>query len=144
MNDWSYRLGINLLVQMIQIPAQSGTTAILMLDPSQVQSPSAEVPVSSTTRKFLDGVKTLLGFHSSRIFFLSRRGWICSLSIKTLSDPKFYTRHCFIPPFWQTGGEASIKIVSRNSVAFAYRDDLIIFHRFLDINDKVLFDEIDE
>lgn len=142
-NDWSYRLGTNLLVQMIQISARSGT-AILMLDPSQIQSSSTEVSVLSTTRKFLGGVKTVLGFYSSSIFFLSRRGWICSLSIKTLSDPKFYTRHFFIPPFWQTGSEASIRIVSRNSVAFAYRDDLILFHRFLDINDKIFFDEVDE
>ena len=142
-NDWFYRLGFNRLVQIIQMPAQSGA-AILMLDPSQIQSPSTEVSVSFTTRKFLGGVKTVLGFHSSSIFFLSRRGWICSLSIKTLSDPEFYIRHFFIPSFWQIGGEASIRIVSKNSVAFAHRDDLILFHRFLDVNEKVFFHEIDE
>lgn len=140
MNDWSYRLGVNLFVQMIQMSAQSGT-AILTLDPSQIQSPSKEAPVSSAIRKFLGGVKAVLGVHSSSIFFLSNRGWICSLSIKTLSNPTFYIRHFFIPPFWQTGSDASIRIVSKNSVAFAYRDSLIIFHRFLDVNEKVHFDE---
>lgn len=95
-NDWFYRPGLNLLAQIIQMPAQSAA-AILTLDPSQIQPTSAEVAVSRTTRKFLGGVKSVLGFHGSSIFFLTRRGWICSMSIKTLADPKFYLRHFFHP-----------------------------------------------
>jgi hypothetical protein len=132
---------MDMLLQAIQVQAQT-KTAFLTLKPSEVQSDSTSVAVSSIIRRLLSGVKVVLGIHGSNIYFLSRRGWICSLSTKLMPDPRHYTRHFFIPSFWQTGRDSLIKVVSKHSVAFAYRDDFVVFHRFLDNEVRISFDEV--
>ncbi len=140
-NEWVHRMGMDMLVQAVQVHTHT-KTGFLALSPSEVQSDSTSVAVSSLIRRLLSGVKVVLGIHGSNIYFLSHRGWICSLSTKSLPDPRHYIRHFFIPSFWQTGREPLIKIVSRHSVAFAYRDELIVFHQFLDNEFKISFDEV--
>jgi hypothetical protein len=61
--------------------------------------------------------------------------------MKTLSNAKYYTRHLFIPPFWRTGGQPTICIASKNSVAIAYRDELVIIQGFSNFSQKVYFEE---
>ncbi|KAI3557874.1 hypothetical protein CABS03_10835 [Colletotrichum abscissum] len=44
--------------------------------------------------------------------------------------------HLFIPSFWRTG-DLLIRTVSKDSMAIAYRDEIIIFQGFLDFDKKV-------
>jgi hypothetical protein len=104
-----------------------------------MQPPSAtEVQPSSAVGSFLGGIKTILGLTRSTVYFLTRSGWVCSMSLRSFPEPKSYTRHLFIPPFWRTEGEFLVKIVAKNSAAIANGDDSIIVHGFGDFEHKIL------
>lgn len=61
-----------------------------------------------------------------------------------MSDTLFYTRHFFIPPFWRAGGKSLIEVLSKNSLAIAYRDDIVIIQGFMDFAHKVYFADANE
>jgi hypothetical protein len=94
------------------------------------------------TRKLLSHIKVPIGLVKSLLYFLDAQGWICSISLKAITDIKYYTRHFFIPLTWQTGAELSLSIISKSSVAFAHHDQLVVFHGFLEFEEKVLFEEV--
>ncbi|KAK1764935.1 hypothetical protein QBC33DRAFT_545297 [Phialemonium atrogriseum] len=143
-NNWSSRPGSDLLAQVVRLPnSPSPTSVLLTLRPSHI------VPATSTTipTAILTGplpasdLRTVVGLHRSSLFFLGRNGWVCSTSTKdgAKHNEGSYTRHFFIPPLWQTaGGGPIVRVVSKSSVVFAYRDDLIVFDGFLGFQHKVL------
>ncbi|KAJ5622908.1 hypothetical protein N7490_011513 [Penicillium lividum] len=83
-------------------------------------------------------VESLLGCLRSNLFFLDTGGWVCSIGLKNLNTAIHYTRHFFIPPTWRTGVDV-IKIISKSTVAFGRGEWLIIFHGFLELEEKVSF-----
>lgn len=128
-------------MQLAQLPpAQSSKNAFVILDTDRIQSASAstEVQASCAVRSFLGGIKTVLRLTRSTVYFLTRSGWVCSMSLKPFPEPKSYTGHLFLPPFWRTDGEFLVKIVAKNSVAIANGDDLILVHGFGDFEHKIL------
>lgn len=50
-------------------------------------------------------------------------------------------RHFFVPPTWMVETDLLVRVVSKSSVAFVHRDELIVFHGFLDFEEKVAFRE---
>jgi hypothetical protein len=61
------------------------------------------------------------------------------LSLKNLDKATGYTRHFFIPKMWQIGSAQNCRVVSRNVIALGRRSELLVFHGFLDFEEKVLF-----
>jgi hypothetical protein len=83
-------------------------------------------------------LRSVIDLHRSNVFFLDRNGWVCSANAKDSAKQAGYTRHFFIPPLWQTvGGGPIVRVVSKSTVVFAYRDDLIVFDGFLGFQHKV-------
>jgi hypothetical protein len=144
-NDWHSRPGLNTLHQTLEIP-NTTMTGFVTLDLSQISSSSplpTQIDVSIIQRHLVSRIKAVLGIHRSSIFVLSSRGWVYSLGVKALGSAKSYTRHFFIPSVWQTGGETLARVVSkRNTVVFAYRDELAVFQGFLDFEAKTFFEEV--
>lgn len=137
-NEWFSQPGIDYLFQAL--PLQNGqVTAFLMIQASLLQSSVGEVSVSSSMRNMVAGVKSVVAITRSSVIFLDRSGWVCSLSIKNISEAKSYTRHFFIPPFWRVRGDFMVKIVAKNSIVIAHRDDVVIVHGFMDFSHKMDF-----
>jgi len=134
-NTWHSRKG-EVLIQAIS-PPNSPETTVLFLDVAQIQPSKTEISALSATFYLQSGIKASLGIHRSNLYFLSRRGWVCSMSTKALNDPESYTRHFFLPPFWQTSGDLILHVVNKQDVVFANRDDLVVFQGFLDFESKV-------
>lgn len=82
-------------------------------------------------------IEQLLGFLRSSLFFLDAGGWVCSINPKTMEETTHYTRHFFIPPTWRTGCDDVVKIISKSAVAFGRGEQLIVFHGFLEFEEKV-------
>lgn len=137
-NDWSSHPGCSILCQALSFQDTTGT-AFLMLDLDQAQLQSSSIVVSCTLRNMAAGVKSILAITRSSIIFLDRGGWVCSLGIKGISEAKSYHRHFFLPPFWRTRGDLMVKIVAKNSLLVAYKDDVVIVHGFMDFTHKVEF-----
>lgn len=139
-NEWFCRFGIDVLVQAIQV---GDSTGFIRLNASDIQSGvMTAIKLSATVKRLLANVRRILGIHKSSLYFLSTRGWICSIILDSLDSPdaaaNYYTRHCFIPPLWRTGEEPMIRMLpGKQTVAIAYRDDLVLFHKFLHMEDKV-------
>lgn len=51
--------------------------------------------------------------------------------------PEYYTRHFFIPPFWQSEENCIIRILNKTNVTFAHRDELVIFQNFLEFEHRI-------
>lgn len=133
--EWFHRSGNDYLVQIRLAPGVGG---IFLLDTSQIDSASTGASALFLRTDLLPEVKHVLGVHRSDLHFITKQGWVCSMSMKTIADPTSYTRHFFIPPLWQNGRESIATVLaSRKSVAFAYRDELVIFQDFLEYAQKI-------
>lgn len=137
-NEWFSQPGIDYLFQAL--PLQNGqVTAFLMTQARRLQPGVSEVSVTASMRNMVAGVKTIIAISRSSVIFLDRGGWVCSLSIKNMSEAKSYSRHFFIPPFWRVRGDFTVKVVAKNSLAIAHKDDVVIIHGFMDFSFKMDF-----
>ncbi|KAK4102558.1 WD40 repeat-like protein [Parathielavia hyrcaniae] len=149
-DEWHSRPGLGTLLQTIAMP-HSSRTGFLTLDLSAIDDPATatSVQVACTARQLVSHVKSVLGIHRSSLFFLSGRGWVCSISLKSLnpnsagssSKAGYYIRHFFIPSVWQTGGEPIARVVCKTSVAMVYRDEVVVLQGFLEFEHKAVFEE---
>ncbi|AEO61999.1 hypothetical protein MYCTH_2312871 [Thermothelomyces thermophilus ATCC 42464] len=149
-NDWHFRPGSSILAQAVPLPrlssssSSSSNTGFLTLDLSQLSDPAETTSIAAqcVTRRLASQVKSVLGVHRSSLYFLSGRGWVCSIGLKNLAASKSYVRHFFIPSVWQTGGaEPMARVVSKTTVAMAYRDELVVLQGFLEFEHKTPFGE---
>ncbi|KAK3293538.1 uncharacterized protein B0H64DRAFT_326605 [Chaetomium fimeti] len=142
-DEWHSRPGMATLVQTTTIP-NSSQTGFLTLDLSNLDpATTTKLQVTCTSRQLLADIKSVLGICRSNLFFMSGRGWVCSISLKNLAASKSYARHFFIPSVWQTGGEPIARVVSKTTVAMAYRDEVAVLQGFLEFEHKTVFGEAD-
>ncbi|KAK4211569.1 hypothetical protein QBC37DRAFT_11651 [Rhypophila decipiens] len=146
-NLWFSTAEARMLVQaspLPQAPSSANMLAFLTLDSDTLGPTSTEVRVKCAVLpqiSSLGGVKAIIGLTRSTVLFLTRSGWICSLSLKSFPDLKSYTRHLYIPPFWRAGGDFLVKVVAKDTLAIANRDDLVIVHGFLNFEHKFQFED---
>ncbi|KAI1322243.1 WD40 repeat-like protein [Xylariaceae sp. FL0255] len=135
--QWLSRPGTSLLIQASNSDLDS-KTALLTIDGSKLHlAPTVDLAL----HKLPCEIRTLIGILGSKIFFLTRRGWVCSCNLKNNSLGKNYTRHFFIPPFWRTSNDLMMHVISKNTLALVYRDELVVFQRFLDLEEKIPLDK---
>ncbi|KAK9418518.1 putative GPI inositol-deacylase [Seiridium unicorne] len=115
----------------------TSTSTIYSLNFTPSQHQTSESALNWCVLASMPEVKVVLGIHHSALYFLNRQGWICSLNTKSLPFPKSYTQHFFIPPFWQIGSELVCRVLSSKNFAFAFRDELVVFSSFLELEEKV-------
>ena len=143
-DEWHTRPGLSTLVQTTTIP-NSIQTGFLTLDLSGVDAATTtHLPITVTTRRLVSPAKHILGIHRSTLYFISSRGWVCSIGLKGgLGASKGYVRHFFVPSVWQSGGggELIARVVNKGSVAMAYRDEVVVFSGFLEFEHKCGFEE---
>ncbi|RYP77578.1 hypothetical protein DL769_003351 [Monosporascus sp. CRB-8-3] len=134
---WVSRLGYNMIAGVCRLEDQE--TGFMILEAASIGPDTTQLEVALARKKLHSQIKVAMGLFRSSLFFLDRRGWICSIGVKAIADAKFYTRHFFIPLAWQTASQLALKVITKNSVAFAHQDQLKIFHGFLDFEEKIYF-----
>ncbi|RYP51646.1 hypothetical protein DL768_003044 [Monosporascus sp. mg162] len=134
---WVSRLGYNMIAGVWRLEDQE--TGFTILEVANIGPDTTQLEVALVRKKLHSHIKLAIGLSRSSLFFLDTRGWICSIGVKAIADVKFYTRHFFIPLAWQTASELALKVITKNSIAFAHQDQLKIFHGFLDFEEKVYF-----
>jgi WD40 repeat protein len=112
------------------------TRDLIAIEMSGITTETKEVPLQMLNTDSLN-VQSILGSLKSSLFFLDANGWVCSISLKNLDKATHYMRHFFIPLTWRTGADTVTKIVSKTAVAFGRGEQLIIFHGFLEFEEKV-------
>ncbi|KAI1733792.1 hypothetical protein F4680DRAFT_440553 [Xylaria scruposa] len=140
-SQWASRVGTGLLVRTLNSGGFEVKTALSTFDSSKLLPDSVEGP-QATIHKLPCEIRTLIGIFGSKIYFLTRRGWICSYNLRSSSVGKHYSRHFFIPPFWRTGNDLMMHIVSKNHLVLVHRDELVILQRFLDLEERIPLDKI--
>ncbi|KAI8623016.1 quinon protein alcohol dehydrogenase-like superfamily [Xylariaceae sp. FL1651] len=139
---WSSRIGTSARVRTSNLGHLEAKTALAILDSSKLLLASGEVSIVETIYKLPCEIRNLIGSFGSKIFFLTRHGWICSYNLKTSSNRKHYSRHFFIPPFWCTGNDLMMHIVSKHHLVLVHWDELVILQRFLDLEKRIPLDKI--
>lgn len=85
-------------------------------------------------------IKSIIGIHKSSLLFLDYSGWVCSTKPEAVTaERKFYVKHFFIPYGWHSGAEAVMSCTVRGHIILARRDEILVFHRGLDFEEKVDF-----
>ncbi|KAI0131937.1 hypothetical protein BJ170DRAFT_611830 [Xylariales sp. AK1849] len=135
---WASRNGSNYLVRGFSSQLTSHLS-FAALDISKATPDSKGIALSVCHGVGADA-KVMVGILKSTLFFLDPTGWVCSVNLKGLEDATCYTRHFFIPLTWQTGTNLVVKVVSKNTVAFARGEHIVVFQGFLDFEEKVPFD----
>ncbi|KAK3989602.1 hypothetical protein QBC44DRAFT_82357 [Cladorrhinum sp. PSN332] len=144
-DEWHSRPGSTTLTQTIEMPNNPRETGFLTLDISKLDPPATtSLEVICTSRYLISNIKSVLGVYRSNLYFMSGRGWVCSISLKSLtgasSKKDYYTRHFFIPSVWQTGsGELVAKVVNKGTMVMAYRDEIVVLAGFLEFEHKTEF-----
>lgn len=84
-------------------------------------------------------IKSIVGVHKSSLVFLDYSGWVCSTKPDVPPAGKSYTKHFFIPYGWHSGAEPVMTCTVRGHIILARRDEILVFHRGLDFEEKVEF-----
>jgi WD40 repeat protein len=136
---WFGRSGSAYLAQCTE-SSRHQTTCFLAFDGPKLTIDSREVDLQVYIPHKLH-VRTVIGVVKSTLYFLDTKGWVSSIGLKSLRLATHYTRHFFIPPTWHMGGDVVIGMVSKTAVAFARGEQVIVFHGFLEFEEKVLLGE---
>ncbi|KAG7294475.1 hypothetical protein NEMBOFW57_004549 [Staphylotrichum longicolle] len=134
--NWYSRSGSPYLVRTVGSP-EFQTTSFAAFDASKLVADTKEVDLQVRVLHKVH-VRAVVGVLKSSLYFLDATGWVCSVGLKNLRLAAHYTRHFFIPPTWYMGGDVVIGMVSKTAVVFARGERLIVFHGFLEFEEKVL------
>jgi len=134
-HPWVSGASSGYLAQRVPRP-QARTHDLVAIEMSKITTEIKEVPLQVLNADSLN-VQSVLGILKSSLFFLNANGWVCSINLKDLDRATHYMRHFFIPLTWRTGADTVIKIISKTAVAFGRGEQLIIFHGFLEFEEKV-------
>ncbi|TRX91866.1 hypothetical protein FHL15_007185 [Xylaria flabelliformis] len=75
-SQWAFRVGTGLLVRTLNSGGFEVKTALSTFDSSKLLPGSVEEPTEPTIHKLPCEIRTLIGILGSKIYFLTRRGWI--------------------------------------------------------------------
>lgn len=137
---WCIRTGYNLCVRLVS-SSENNHARLFLLDTSQIYPDSKEAQVTTVHMKLFSGVKCVLGLFKSLLYFVDNKGWVCSINMKDVQSAEYYLRHFFIPFTWHSGTDLVLRVLSQGNVAFGHRNEMVIFHGFLDFEEKVYFDK---
>ncbi|KAK1634044.1 hypothetical protein BDP81DRAFT_451981 [Colletotrichum phormii] len=116
-------------------------SGIVAVEASKITT-TTEMIASQSLRMTSAPIQCVIGCIRSSLFFLDTAGWVCSISLRHLAEASHFTRHFFVPLTWRTGTDVVIKVVSKTAVAFGRGEQLIIFHGFLEFEEKVALSNI--
>lgn len=136
---WCIRTGYSLCVRLVP-SAESNDAMLFLLDTSQIYPDSKEAQVTTAHLKLFSGVKCVLGLYKSLLYFVDNKGWVCSINTKDVQSAEYYLRHFFIPFTWRSGTDLVLRLLSQGNVAFGHLNEMVIFHGFLDFEEKIYFD----
>ena len=91
-------------------------------------------PENSVVLEELTGLETkveyLIGAFDTKVVFLDRSLWVCSIDITTFQRNPHYSRHFFIPWDWMsTSGDPVLEINAYKDLIFAKKDEIAIVKR---------------
>ncbi|KFA78743.1 hypothetical protein S40288_01623 [Stachybotrys chartarum IBT 40288] len=134
-NHWVGGPGSNYVIKVLVQP-QTKQTTLMAIDLTKVTEGGKDMHLQSLRIDSLQ-LQYVVGCWKSNMYFLNATGWVCSISLKTLSQSTHYRRHFFIPLTWRTGYGSVMKIISKTAVAFGRAEQLVVFHGFLEFEEKV-------
>lgn len=83
-------------------------------------------------------IKSVIGIHKSSLLFLDHDGWVCSVRIDGVRTGKYhYVKHFFVPYGWHSGAEPILRCTCKGYIVLARRDEIAIFHKGLEFEEKV-------
>ncbi|KAK3296669.1 uncharacterized protein B0H64DRAFT_106611 [Chaetomium fimeti] len=112
-------------------------TCFAALDASKLAPENGEATEIQVLTSHKIQVRIVVGVVKNTLYFIDTAGWISSVGLKRLRQAAHYTRHFFIPPTWYMGGDVVIAVVTKTAVAFARGEQLMVFHGFLEFEERV-------
>lgn len=139
-NTWCCGSGAAPYVVQCVASAQDQKRYLAAFDTTKLTAESKEIDVQvcDLDTKCNLHVRAIVGIIKSTMYFLDTTGWMCSVALKNLRQATHYTRHFFIPPTWYQGAEVVIEMVSKSAVVFSRGEQFVVFHGFLEFDEKVM------
>lgn len=85
-------------------------------------------------------IQHLIAVTGSKLLFLNRDLWVCSVDLRTFAKTQQASRHFFIPPDWRHSREDFLFLfTAKNEFVFAKRHELVVIKRGLDFSESLSF-----
>lgn len=136
---WSARPGRNICLRFPRAPESDGVPELHIWNASQIHPDAAEVQSIASYEMTGGAIKVIVGVYKSLLLFLDVNGWVCSIDVGGIDQKNAYTRHFFVPFTWHSVGELLFRTTVKGTIAFARRDELVVFHGGMDFVERVDF-----
>lgn len=137
---WPARQGHNICLRVSKAPESDEVPELQIWNASNIRPNAAEVQSIASYKMIGGAIKVIVGVYKSLLLFLDVNGWVCSIDVGGVRQEISYTRHFFIPFTWHSVGELLFRTTAKGTVAFARRDELVVFQGGIDFVEKVVFD----
>ncbi|MCJ1356503.1 MAG: hypothetical protein MMC33_006498 [Icmadophila ericetorum] len=133
----------HLVIAMESTERRKRITRLIVTRFASLDAPH-ESPLALEELSELEGrVEYLVGAFDTKIVFLDRNLWICSLDLMTFKKNKSYIRHFFIPLEWiSSSGDPLLLINANKDLIFAKNDEITVIKKgFSGIAEVVALDK---
>jgi WD40 repeat protein len=85
-------------------------------------------------------IQHLIAVTGTKLLFLNKDLWVCSVDLRTFAKTQQASRHFFIPPDWRHNREDFLFLfTAKKEFVFAKRHELVVIKRGLDFSETVSF-----
>lgn len=137
---WSARQGHNICLRFSGAAESDGVPELQIWNASQIRPDTVEVKSMACYKMTAGAIKVIVGVYKSLLLFLDVNGWVCSINVGGVRQELSYTRHFFIPFTWHSVGELIFRTTMKGTIAFARRDQLVVFNGGIEFVENVNFD----
>jgi WD40 repeat protein len=115
---------------------QSTSKVIVLSTSSFTERSSRGVQSRLLVDKLASQIEHIIGWLGTRLLFLNRGFWVCSVDLLKSSDE--YCRHFFIPEDWLSLNRSLIlKVTSKGDLVFVKKDEIAVIKRWLDFKEAI-------
>ncbi|KAL8686028.1 MAG: hypothetical protein Q9224_005579 [Gallowayella concinna] len=117
---------------------ERSTTAISILAINTLDEDTTVLDHATGFEGISREVLHLIGGFDSKLLFLSRRLWVCSIDLKQRDAQTMYTRHFPLPSDWRAQQERyCTKVTIRGDILFTKREEVAVIQNGLESKESV-------
>ena len=119
--------GRRIAIEISKLRDERSTTQLVLFESSDFNDQALDAEPIPKLERVGARVEHLIGAYRSRLLFLDRDLWICSINLAKPIQPDSYSRHFFIPYDWHSGtGTLMVRVTPHGDIVFVRSDEIAI------------------
>lgn len=115
-----------IVIECSRLNGQRTTTDLFVIESSQIRLNAKEIQPNPMLTSIKDKVMHLIGAYGTKLVFLDRNLWVCTIEIKN-GTYDFYARHFFIPSEWHSQQKKiDFRITKKGDLLFVKGNEIAV------------------